>query len=70
MYLGRPHCIKLKDVTVPRPGASSSHHPSWDMSLAAAWADLLELVGYICDALCVSRRSYETKLIGSEMATA
>jgi hypothetical protein len=53
MYLGRPHCIKLDDVTIPRPGARSSQYSSWEMSMAAAWADLLELVGYICDALCV-----------------
>jgi len=57
MYLGRPHCIKLDDVTVPRPSSfingNSSSDPI-DMKLAATWADLLEIVGHICDALYVS----------------
>ena len=57
MYLGRPHCIKLDDVTVPRPSSfingNSSSDPL-DMKLAGAWADILEIVGHICDALYVS----------------
>lgn len=54
MYLGRPHCIKLDDVTVPRPSSFVSRTPKLDMKLAAAWADILEIVGHICDALFVS----------------
>jgi hypothetical protein len=57
MYLGRPHCIKLDDVTVPRPSSfinGNSPSDPLDMKLAATWADLLEIVGHICDALYVS----------------
>ena len=54
MYLGRPHCIKLDDVTVPRPSQFVNSSSSVDLKLAAAWADLLEIVGHICDALFVS----------------
>lgn len=54
MYLGQPHCIKLDDVTVPRPSAFVSAKPTLDIKLAAAWADILEIVGHICDALLVS----------------
>jgi hypothetical protein len=57
MYLGRPHCIKLDDVTVPRPSSfvnGNSLSDLLDMKLAGAWADLLEIVGHICDALYVS----------------
>jgi hypothetical protein len=57
MYLGRPHCIKLDDVTVPRPGSFIRATPTLDMKLAAAWADILEIVGHICDALFVSPNS-------------
>jgi hypothetical protein len=57
MYLGRPHCIKLDDVTVPRPSSFVSSTPTLDMKLAAAWADILEIVGHICDALFVSPNS-------------
>jgi hypothetical protein len=57
MYLGRPHCIKLNDVTVPRPSSfinGNSQSDPLDMKLAGAWADLLEIVGHICDALYAS----------------
>jgi hypothetical protein len=59
MYLGRPHCIKLDDVTVPRPSSfinGNSPSDPLDMKLAGTWADLLEIVGHICDALYVSRK--------------
>ena len=58
MYLGRPHCIKLDDVTVPRPGSFVNSSSSLDMKLSAAWADILEIVGHICDALSVSPSSW------------
>lgn len=51
MYLGRPHCIKLNDVSVPRPNVTGTASSLWDMAMATTWADLLEIVGDICDAL-------------------
>lgn len=54
MYLGRPHCIKLDDVTVPRLSTFVRAKPTLDMKLAAAWAGILEIVGHICDVLYVS----------------
>ena len=53
LYLGRPHCIELNDVTIPRPGARVGTQASWEMRMAAAWADIMEIVGYICDAVFV-----------------
>lgn len=50
LYLGRPYSIKLNDVSVPRPGCNTDT-PSWDMLMSAAWTNLLEIVGHICDAL-------------------
>jgi len=50
LYLGRPYSIKLNDVSVPRPGCNTET-PSWDMLMSAAWTNLLEIVGHICDAL-------------------
>ena len=57
MYLGRPHYIKLDDVTVPRPSSfinGKSPSDPLEMKLAGAWADILEIVGHICDALYAS----------------
>ncbi|KAI9811856.1 MAG: hypothetical protein M1827_005207 [Pycnora praestabilis] len=50
LYLGRPHFIKLDDITVPRPGSDKNVH-SWEMRMSAAWTGLLDIVGQTCDAL-------------------
>lgn len=50
MYLGRPHGISMDDVTVPRPSAYTNP----DLQEAAAWADMMEMVGDICEALSVT----------------
>ena len=53
MYLGRPHGIKLDDVTVPRPKTYANTNTTLEMKMAAAWADIMEMTGDICDALFV-----------------
>lgn len=53
MYLGRPHGIKLDDVTVPQPSAFTDSNSPLEMKMAAAWADIMEITGHICDALFV-----------------
>lgn len=55
LYLGRPHYIKLGDVAVPRPGSQSDGNLSWEMRMAAAWTDIMEIVGHICDSLNSNR---------------
>jgi hypothetical protein len=50
LYLGRPQCIKLDDVTVKRPG-EASRDVAWEMRIAAAWTNLLEVVGNVCEIL-------------------
>ncbi len=53
MYLGRPHAIKLDDVTVPKPSTFTRTNTTLEMKMAAAWADIMEMTGHICDALLV-----------------
>ena len=50
LYHGRPHSIKLEDVSVQKLD-STSQTTSWDGRLSAAWSGLLEIVGEICDML-------------------
>jgi hypothetical protein len=50
LYLGRPHCIRLQDVTVPR--LEHSHDTNdLELELAGRWANLLEILGYISEIL-------------------
>ncbi|CAK7230244.1 hypothetical protein SBRCBS47491_007521 [Sporothrix bragantina] len=52
LYLGRPQMIKLDDVSVRKPNTKpSTHETSLELRMSAAWADLLEIVGILCDAL-------------------
>ncbi|CAK7232073.1 hypothetical protein SEUCBS140593_008137 [Sporothrix eucalyptigena] len=52
LYLGRPQMIKLDDVSVHKPNTKpSTHETSLELRMSAAWADLLEIVGILCDAL-------------------
>ncbi|OAL32910.1 hypothetical protein AYO20_07701 [Fonsecaea nubica] len=48
VYLGRPHAIKLDDVTMPRPSQDS---PSWNMKILSAWVDLLDIQGHVAARL-------------------
>lgn len=48
LYLGRPQCIKLEDIDVKRPGEGRTDISS-EMRMSAAWTNLLELVGLICE---------------------
>jgi len=50
MYLGRPHCIRLHDVTVPHMKSDQVGSDS-DHQTAAAWADLLQIVGRITETM-------------------
>ncbi|KJR87588.1 uncharacterized protein SPSK_01495 [Sporothrix schenckii 1099-18] len=53
LYSGRPQMIKLDDVTVqkPRPSVAGGNMASLEPRMSVAWADLLEIVGILCDAL-------------------
>ncbi|KAL1905645.1 hypothetical protein Sste5344_008583 [Sporothrix stenoceras] len=55
LYLGRPQMIKLDDVTVQKPNTRPSlvggHKTSLELRMSASWANLLEIVGILCDAL-------------------
>lgn len=48
LYLGRPQMIKVDDVSVEKPQGSDMSN---ELLMSIAWADLLEIVGIICDAL-------------------
>lgn len=50
LYLGRPHCIRLSDVTVPR---IEDNHTILDpdLLLSASWVGLLEILGQITELL-------------------
>lgn len=48
LYLGRPPCIKLEDVTVLRPQTDVL---SFDTTALAAWINLLEIIDHICEVL-------------------
>ncbi|KAL2354244.1 fungal-specific transcription factor domain-containing protein [Cryomyces antarcticus] len=50
LYLGRPYAIKLEDVTVRKP-LDGNDSPSWEVLILAAWIDLLDIVGHICNEL-------------------
>ncbi|KAK4957844.1 hypothetical protein LTR66_013206 [Elasticomyces elasticus] len=50
LYLGRPYAIKLEDVTVRKP-LDGNDSPSWEALILAAWIDLLDIVGHICNEL-------------------
>ena len=50
LYHGRPHSMKLEDVSVPKLD-STSQSLSLDGRLSAVWSGLLEVVGEICDIL-------------------
>lgn len=52
LYLGRPQMIKADDVTAPKPEIEP--WTSEELRIASVWADLLEIVGIICDALSVA----------------
>lgn len=41
--------IKVDDVTAPKP--EFKHCASEELKMSTAWANLLEIVGIICDAL-------------------
>ncbi|KAF7562913.1 hypothetical protein G7046_g1230 [Stylonectria norvegica] len=49
LYLGRPQMIKTDDVTAKKPEHTSS--TSEELEISIVWANLLEIVGVICDAL-------------------
>lgn len=49
LYLGRPHCIRLNDITVPR--LESNPTSDLELQMAGTWAGLLEIVGYISEML-------------------
>ncbi|RFU26008.1 hypothetical protein B7463_g10333, partial [Scytalidium lignicola] len=51
IYLGRPPCINLADVTVPRISIRGSSSLSWELSIFAAWVNLVEIGGRICGIL-------------------
>ncbi|KDB21487.1 hypothetical protein H109_06581 [Trichophyton interdigitale MR816] len=55
LYLGRQYCLRLDgEVTVLRPAATaavSEMIATWEARLADAWSILLEIVGFICEAL-------------------
>ena len=52
LCLGRPQMIKLDDVSVRISNSrSTTHESSTDLRISAAWADLLEIVGTLCEAL-------------------
>ncbi len=44
--------IKLDDVSVSKPKYSGKN-TSLELRMSAAWANLLEIVGILCDALYV-----------------
>lgn len=51
LYLGRPHSMKLEDISVKRPSPSDSSSLSWESKMSLAWTGLLEIIGDICDIL-------------------
>lgn len=52
LYLGRPQMIKADDITTPKPEIKP--WTSDELRLSTVWADLMEVVGIICDALYVN----------------
>ena len=48
LYLGRPGYIKLADVSIRLPERNGT---SWDLTMFAAWVELLDLAGQISDKL-------------------
>lgn len=62
LYLGRPHCIRLHDVTVPHMKSDHLGSDS-DYQMAAAWASLLEIVGSITEILSVYLAVFEYRRI-------
>jgi hypothetical protein len=51
LYLGRPHSMRLEDISVQKPGFSGLLEHSFESKLSAAWTGLLVIVGEICDIL-------------------
>ncbi|CAM1507727.1 Fc.00g045750.m01.CDS01 [Cosmosporella sp. VM-42] len=49
LYLGRPQMIKIDDITAQKPEHDSD--TSEELEISIVWANLLEIVGIICDAL-------------------
>ncbi|KAL2204800.1 hypothetical protein CC79DRAFT_1370615 [Sarocladium strictum] len=50
LYLGRPLSIKIEDVEVKKPGDGDASF-SDTMLFSAAWTNLLEIIGLICEVL-------------------
>lgn len=53
LYLGRPQFLKVEDIDAKRPG-EGCENPSLDIRMSAAWTNLLDIVGRICDVLWVA----------------
>ena len=50
LYLGRPQCMRLEDIDAKRPGEDRVD-VSDEMKMSAAWTNLLEIIGLICEIL-------------------